>query len=278
MKYFFFFILLKRITMSYCTIEEAWGHLGTEAPDPYSPSLSQKTKKKPKNRRVRKRDSDVPQSNTKHRYASAQYVDDLELSQPSPSPSPSLEHFTNPAKRSCPPIQTHQSVRYEAAFTRENHSDHIPEPLDVTLDGGGAPFEIHPDDNQYDARTISHESPTPPYAEDEEAADTVTDDTGLSSMPAADTPSAAVPHFTTHYASDTRSQSVHEELEWVRNNMSHLTHKIDKLTQAIDTSQLKHSTTHKNTQVYDTFIFCIVGVFVLVVLDIFFRAGKGLTV
>ena len=39
-------------------------------------------------------------------------------------------------------------------------------------------------------------------------------------------------------------------------------------------SQTQTSKQHTNTQAFDTFLFLLVGVFILVALDIVFRAGK----
>ena len=70
--------------------------------------------------------------------------------------------------------------------------------------------------------------------------------------------------------------SVHEELEWMRNNMSHINDKIDKLTHSLEKRQQHTVHIQSNTQAHDTIVFVLIGVFVLVLIDIFFRAGQRL--
>lgn len=254
--------------MSYCTIEEAWGHLGITPSN--EPSFTHKSQKKTKHRKLKKRST---RTNTKTKC-----TDDIQTD--SNSSDTSYEPFTNPddtnehplRPTTCQPVGAQPDVRYESDFTRSAHTTyhHLPEALDISLEGGGAPFEIPEDtDDENNSPTLQ----------------TVYDEDTYNVQDASQSNSSALQKNHTFSSQlSTKSQdrlndvAVHEELEWMRNNMSHLSNKIEKLTNVIDTSQKKVSTEHTHTQAYDTFIFLLVGVFVLVALDIFFRAGKRVSV
>lgn len=74
---------------------------------------------------------------------------------------------------------------------------------------------------------------------------------------------------------------IHEELDWMRNHMTHLTSKIDKLSSKLDTHVNDKARTQPETSsvqpTIDSFLYAITGVFSLVLIDIAFRAGQRTT-
>jgi hypothetical protein len=245
--------------MSYCTIEEAWGHLGS--PSSNTPCISHQSSKKNKHRKLKKR---VARTSEKNKGVEERCTNT--------SVSTHHETFANPTdehdvQRTCPVVRANPSVRYEEVFTRNNQPvGNVPEAIDVTLDG--APFALSDNDSSRspDAVPNSVSFTYPPDAlMTQQDTDSDTDYTQES-----------VAHLTDNHRNNTSYDDsprvVKDELEWMRNNMSHLSHKIDKLTDTIDLSKHNQPQGHSNIA-YDTFLFILIGVFVLFALDIFYRAG-----
>lgn len=79
--------------------------------------------------------------------------------------------------------------------------------------------------------------------------------------------------------------TVHDELEWMRNNLSHLGTRIDRLTAAVNVNTVsKTSAPLANDgsggastwteQLFDMVLYLVTGVFVIVILDMLYRAGQ----
>lgn len=136
-------------------------------------------------------------------------------------------------------------------FSRDRPSGQLPEAVQVSLQG--APFAEEP--------TIE---PSTVNRGDQEQSVVV------SQVPEAESePSPEV------------TPVIHEELDWMRNHMTHLTSKIDKLSSKLDT----HVNNKTNTQpepssmqpTIDSVLYAITGIFSLALIDIVFRAGQRTT-
>lgn len=70
------------------------------------------------------------------------------------------------------------------------------------------------------------------------------------------------------------SSQIHGELEWMRNNMSHLCDRIDRLADGIDNQTDQAVQTKRRNEWLDMALFVIIGIMTLALLDIAFRAGQ----
>lgn len=145
----------------------------------------------------------------------------------------------------------HPSAQQQVTtFSRSMEPQRVPAAIDVSL--GGAPFE-----------TI-----------DDEDDNTHFPDGASFNADVHERPTSAVSRQMVSVTNNTPRDVVHEELEWMRNNMSHINDKIDKLAESLDVRRTEQRQGHSTTQAHDTLVFMLVGLFVLVLIDIFFRAGK----
>ena len=149
------------------------------------------------------------------------------------------------------PSVYYQPHSQESSFTRSFEEERIPDAIDVSV--GGAPYQELDETKQLNNEPTNTTYILPPQNEvlssDEQQLNTVS---GQSSQ----------------------RIIVHEELEWMRNNMSHLSDKIERLTNSLEAKQQNTIHVQSSTQAYDTLVFVLVGVFVLVLVDICFRAGQ----
>jgi len=87
------------------------------------------------------------------------------------------------------------------------------------------------------------------------------------------------------HKSQKSQNTVHDELEWMRNNLSHLGTRIDRLTAAVNVNTVsKTSAPLANDgsggastwteQLFDMVLYLVTGVFVIVILDMLYRAGQ----
>lgn len=75
-------------------------------------------------------------------------------------------------------------------------------------------------------------------------------------------------------ARTTSNPDLHDELQWMRNNLSHLNDSVQRLhTQMQDTSTRAATPPTTTTQGLNTALYIITGGFVLVLLDVCYRAG-----
>lgn len=225
--------------MSYCTIEEAWGLSEPFADDPAKSKRRHRKKQSTSSKRPKH-----PHANPSQKPAVTHHTaptDDDETESAVEEPfinSPSTLSYNHPS--SAPQQLT--------TFSRTLEPARVPDAIDVSLDG--APFEAIGDDD-------THSPDGATYVTNEYEPTTSTRSQQLV------TATHPVPRGV-----------VHEELEWMRNNMSHINDKIDKLTESLDSRQKQTRQAHSSTQAHDTLVFMLIGVFVLVLIDIFFRAGK----
>lgn len=225
--------------MSYCTIEEAWGLSEPFADDPAKSKRRHRKKHSTSSKRSKHPHTPPSQKPIVTRHTAPTDNDETEFAVEEPFiNSPSTISYEHPS--SAPSQLT--------TFSRTMEPDRVPDAIDVSLDG--APFEAIGDDDTHSPDGAS-------YVKNEYDPAT----SALSQQLVT----------TTHTAP---RGVVHEELEWMRNNMSHINDKIDKLTESLETRQKQTRQAHSSTQAHDTLVFMLIGVFVLVLIDIFFRAGK----
>ena len=160
------------------------------------------------------------------------------------------EPFVNSPSVHYQPLPTQQ----EAAFTRSFEPERIPDAIDVSVNGS-TPYQGYVEAEQVSA--------APAMNHYEQASQETLSSEQQHRIISNTTPS-----------SQSQQASVHEELEWMRNNMSHLTDKIERLTDSLEAKQQQTQHTESATQAYDTLVFVFVGMFVLVLVDICFRAGQ----
>lgn len=163
-----------------------------------------------------------------------------------------------------------QTSRYQAQFANAPDASRIPEGIEVALGANAAPFEHTSPDQYRTSRTaengigMSMEHTTAsrprPAAPDEKAP--------VSSKRAAD------------------SVDVHDELEWMRNNLSHLGDQINQLTAVVQqthdsqkgasaagTVQIPDGRVSWSHRICDNILYLVSGLFVLFALDMVYRAG-----
>lgn len=223
--------------MSYCTIEEAWG-VSEPFVDERAKSKRRHRKKHGSSSKKTTHAHPVQKPSDKHRTPTTDDDDDDETGSVIEEPfinSPSAISYEHPS--SAPQQLT--------AFSRTMEAERVPDAIDVSLEG--APFEAIDGDDTHSPDGASYVNNAYEPATSTMSQQLVT----------------AAPRGV-----------VHEELEWMRNNMSHINDKIDKLAESLEIRQKQARQAHSSTQAHDTLVFALVGVFVLVLIDIFFRAGK----
>lgn len=142
-----------------------------------------------------------------------------------------------------------QPIRQDTSFTRSFEPERIPDAIDVSVPHA-SPYQGYVEAEQLSAEPVIHQKDTPQVTSVEQQS------------------------FVSTHTSTPQQVTVHEELEWMRNNMSHLTDKIDRLTNSLEAQHQHTQHTESATQAYDTLVFVLVGMFVLVLVDICFRAGQ----
>ena len=234
----FFSLLLKyhRKNMSYCTIEEAFGLSESFSND--TATAKAKRRKHKKKHAQKKESIEHHHMHEKNAYADTNQ-DKEEI----------YEAFVNSPSAHYQP----QSIQQEAAFTRSFEPERIPDTIDVSMNS--APYQSYVEAQQLSAIPTMNNYEQAPQ-------ETLSSD-----------PSRLIVSNTTP-SSQSPQASVHEELEWMRNNVSHLTDKIDRLTHSLEAKQQHTQQTESSTQAYDTLVFVLVGMFVLVLVDVCFRAGQ----
>lgn len=237
--------------MSYCTIEEAWGLSEPFADEP--PKSKRRHKKR--HRASSKKGKHHSQKPVVTHHTTEDHADDhTEDHADDDTMSTVEEPFINsPSNISYEhPSSVRSTQQQLTTFSRSMEPQRVPDAIDVSM--GGAPFEaVGEDDNTHSPDGASS------YANVYEP------------------PTSTATHQLVPVLPNTHSAPrgvVHEELEWMRNNMSHINDKIDKLTESLEARQAQAQQARSTTQAHDTLVFMLVGVFVLVLIDIFFRAGK----
>ena len=165
-----------------------------------------------------------------------------------------------------------QTSRYQAQFAKAPDASRIPEGVEVTLGANAAPF----------LNTDDHEQTTTLPAVN-------TRRTGAEQVAAprsghATTKEAEVAHVPPKHAADT--VDVHDELEWMRNNLSHLGDQIQQLTAVVEKTHESHASTSAGAahmvpnsvswshRICDNILYLLSGLFVLFALDMVYRAGS----
>lgn len=237
--------------MSYCTIEEAWGLSEPFADEP------------PKSKRRHKKKQRSSAHDDKKKGLSHHHTDHHDrVSRSSSKTRPKTVNTEHTDKEDEEGelveesfINSPSNISYTPSFSRSFEPERVPDAIDVSMDG--APFEsIDDDEKEYSPDALSYSNMYEPQI----------------STSRVSPPSNQV--VSVHR--EPRRMVIHEELEWMRNNMSHINDKIDKLATSLETRQQHTQHTHSTTQAHDTLVFVLVGVFALVLVDIFFRAGKRL--
>ena len=258
--------------MSYCSIEEAWG-----APFDADPSTaatatashrSSSGSGKPRRRRSRRA------SSSRNAAASAAYEGFANPpppdAQPPPQPPPRVvtwgeQHWETPDPPH-PDAHTRQ-------FARELPSGQMPDALQVSLQG--APFEVEGQGGGGDdgsmgcapAMTVVPGATADGARRAAEEAETVPP------APPSPPPTAAT----------TPSPVIHEELDWMRNHLTHLTSQIETLSHKLDaratqdegrTNEAGGSAGGGPATTTDAMLYVVTGAFALVLLDVLFRAGQ----
>lgn len=177
------------------------------------------------------------------------------------------EGFANPPSHdeySSPPTAVWGKNHWEAPdvlnpdahtrdFSRNMPSGQVPNAIEVSLQG--APFqaeEINETAHQMVNPVISEVTPVEEESKAKSNRTESQDDT----------------------TSTKTSPVIHEELDWMRNHLTHLTDRIEALTTKIDDqTKTRIETTTPQSGTYDTVLYVITGAFTLVLLDVMFRAG-----
>lgn len=243
--------------MSYCTIEEAWGLSEPFVDEPPKSKRRHKKKKQqhtlptsktPKAQRPTKQSANDDDEHDSNEFTAndtsteSATVEEAFINSPVTLPSSSGSGSSH--------YHLHTPDTNRHSFARSFETDRVPDAIDVSI--GSAPFEsenIDYEDSHFPDERLPVVSP--PSRQD--------------------TYRQRVP-----VSSTTPMNVAHEEIEWMRNNMSHINDKIDKLTQSLETRQQHTQQLHSTTQAHDTIVFVLIGVFVLVLVDIIFRAGQRL--
>ena len=242
--------------MSYCTIEEAWGLSEPFVDEPPKSKRRHKKKKQqhtlptsktPKAQRPTKQSANDDDEHDSNEFT----ANDTSTESATVEEAFINSHVTLPSSGSgSSHYHLHTPDENRHSFTRSFETDRVPDAIDVSI--GSAPFEsenIDYEDSHFPDERLPVVSP--PSRQD--------------------TYRQRVP-----VSSTTPMNVAHEEIEWMRNNMSHINDKIDKLTQSLETRQQHTQQLHSTTQAHDTIVFVLIGVFVLVLVDIIFRAGQRL--
>ena len=248
--------------MSYCSIEEAWG-APFDAEPTVTPTSHRTSTGKPRRRRKRA---------SRNASASAAYEG---FANPSP---PDTYHATNHTQSSTQPrVVTWGEQHWETPdsphpdahtrqFARELPSGQMPDALQVSLQG--APFAV---ENSGDGSVCA---PAMTVVPDEVAAAArVSSDEGNGREPR--TPEVETP------AVSSSSPVIHEELDWMRNHLTHLTTQIETLSHKLD-ARATDDEGHANASgdkggpatTTDAMLYVVTGAFALVLLDVLFRAGQ----
>ena len=250
--------------MSYCSIEEAWGApFDTDPPAaPTTPHRSSSGSGKPRRRRS-KRASRNANANAN---ASAAYEGFANPPPPDAQPPQSVvtwgeQHWETPDPPH-PDAHTRQ-------FARELPSGQMPDALQVSLQG--APFEVEGQPGGGDGSGCAPAMTVVPGAKADGARRAA--DESETQSPAIPPPPAA---------SDTPSPVIHEELDWMRNHLTHLTTQIETLSHKLDARATRDeeradaggSAGGGPATTTDAMLYVVTGAFALVLLDVLFRAGQ----
>ena len=151
------------------------------------------------------------------------------------------------------PDNIHHDDVHARQFSRDRPSGQLPEAVQVSLQG--APFAEEP---TIEASTVNR-------GDSSQGQPVV-----VSQVPEAESePSPEV------------TPVIHEELDWMRNHMTHLTSKIDKLSSKLDTHVNNKTSTQSEPSsmqpTIDSVLYVITGIFSLALIDIVFRAGQRTT-
>lgn len=239
--------------MSYCTIEEAWGLSEPFADEP----------PKSKRRHKKKQKSSAHSKKKGHSHHQHHHTGHHDHASPTPSKThPTDGHTNHTADREDEHdeqveesfINSPSNISYTPSFSRSFEPERVPDAIDVSMDG--APFESIDDDDENE-----HSPDASSYS-------------NMYEPPVPVSPVSLPSNQLVPVHREPRRVVVHEELEWMRNNMSHINDKIDRLTTSLEARHQQTQHAHSTTQAHDTLVFVLVGVFVLVLVDIFFRAGK----
>ena len=251
--------------MSYCSIEEAWG-APFDADPPAAPTASHRSSSgsgKPRRRRSRRA------SRTSNANAGASAAYEGFANPPSPDAPPPSRVVTWGEQHWETPDPPHPDA-HTRQFARELPSGQMPDALQVSLQG--APFEVEGQPGGGDGSMVCAPAMTvvPGAAPAEEAARPATP-----TPPPAD--AASVP------TASSSSPVIHEELDWMRNHLTHLTtqietlsHKLDARTTdaAADATGDSSAVAPKAATTTDAMLYVVTGAFALVLLDVLFRAGQ----
>ena len=278
--------------MSYCSIVEAWGE-PFETPDSSSVQKPKQPTSDPPRRK--KRRSKHRNRDPRQRQQSSRSTSNTDQSQVW-----GKQHWEAPDQIQDLPINPNA---YSRQFARDLPSGQLDNALHVSL--AGAPFQ--PDDSASsnkrvteadieldfsDAEDIVAEEEYLPPAAEFSKPNTTYAPTHASTRPpntppqsqqhtpssrpisTTFTPSTSVPCTTTS-PSATPAPIIHEELDWMRNHLSHLTDRIEALNVKLDdTSSHGPVSVTPPATMADSVLYVVTGAFAVVLIDVLFRAGR----
>lgn len=268
------------MTTMYCTLEEAWGHdevapAATTTPPP-APRRKKKSRHKSTSRRAAAPPPAVPPADPTESFADFDggatydggWAQSLPPTRMETTPSPHPQPQPQPQPHPNPDTLTHNT------FSKAPTPSRVPDGVDVTLDA--APFDAHATGDYDGERGGAGFGPTatrtlalraPPLGEGEgEGEESAEDEEGASLA--------------------LRSTTHHDELQWMRNNLSHLGSRIDRLTETLLSQQRAAeaqagvggggacAASTWSEQLFDVVLYLVAGLFVLFLLDMCYRAGE----
>ena len=169
--------------------------------------------------------------------------------------------------------------RYQAQFAKSPDPTRIPDGVEVALSASAAPFDTLPITSVEPTLGRVHVSNNTERAEPQPMDTKQMSPNKLSGSTTSSAPPIVQP------PTATQAVDVHDELEWMRNNLSHLGDQIEQLTAVVRKDNTNNLST-RNTQmadvtdptpwaqrVCDNILYLISGLFLLLALDIVYRAG-----
>lgn len=256
--------------MSYCSIEEAWG-APFDADPSAAPTASHRSSSgsgKPRRRRSKR----ATRTSNANAGASAAYEGFANPPPPDAQPSPRVvtwgeQHWETPDPPH-PDAHTRQ-------FARELPSGQMPDALQVSLQG--APFEVEGQQSGDDGLGACAPAMTVVPNEAAAAAQASSDEgNGHGGDTRTPTPAEETP-----VESSSASPVIHEELDWMRNHLTHLTTQIETLSHKLDARATDDQGRTNGSAdsggaatTTDAMLYVVTGAFALVLLDVLFRAGQ----
>ena len=249
--------------MSYCSIEEAWGAPFDTDP-PAAPTTSHRSSSgsgKPRRRRSKRA------SRTSNANAGASAAYEGFANPPPPDAPPPSRVVTWGEQHWETPDPPHPDA-HTRQFARELPSGQMPDALQVSLQG--APFEVEGHQGGDDGSGACAPAMTVVPGATADGARRAADESDAE-RPAIPPPAA------------TPSPVIHEELDWMRNHLTHLTTQIETLSHKLDARATQDEGRADDAggnagggpaTTTDAMLYVVTGAFALVLLDVLFRAGQ----